>query len=455
MRTNFTEQQLRSQRMAESDEILRRCIHCGLCNAACPTFLVTGDERDSPRGRIVLVREMFERVTPAPTEVRRHLDRCVACNACETACPSDVDVSRLFAHARTHIRRTANRGTRDRAIRWFLSRIAPFPDRFRWALRSLPLARRFGPLLRTLRLDQAAAMLESVPRGAGRTATFTGPGTAATTRQRKGRVILLAGCAQQVLRPEINDATIRLLARRGIDVEVAAGAGCCGALVQDLGDEEGAREFARRNIDAWTKLIQREPVDAIIMNASGCGTTVKDYGYLLRDDAAYADRAREIAGLTRDVTEFIAEQDLGPPRRWSSIRVAYHAACSLQHGQRVTGPPRDLLHGAGFTVVPVPEGEICCGAAGGYNITQPDLADVLRERKATYIRSVRPDVVAAGNLGCIAHIAPAVSYPVCHTIELLDWAYGGPIPRGLEHLRPYMTDVPGPPPLEIEDYVRA
>ena len=268
------------------------------------------------------------------------------------------------------------------------------------------------------------------------------------------RVIMLAGCAQQVLRPDINDATIRLLARSGVDVEVAAGAGCCGALTHHMGKEASAIAFAKANVDAWSKVMAKAPVDAVIVNASGCGTMVKDYGHLLKHAGGdYAERAQQISDLTRDVTEFVSATDLGPAKRWSSIRVAYHSACSLQHGQQITEEPKSLLRKAGFSVVDVPESHLCCGSAGTYNILQPELAGQLRARKVENIRSVRPDVIAAGNLGCITQIAGGTDIPIVHTVELLDWAHGGPVPQGLADLAKLTTDVPRPK--KAEEFLRA
>jgi glycolate oxidase iron-sulfur subunit len=286
-------------------------------------------------------------------------------------------------------------------------------------------------------------MLELAPRERIPQGKFEGPGTAATSDDRRRRVLLLAGCAQQVLRPEINDATIRLLASNGVDVVVPPGAGCCGALVHHMGKEAAAVAQAKQNIDAWSKVIERERIDAVVINASGCGTMVKDYGHLLRLDPDYADRAATISGLTLDITEFLTRFDLGAPRRWSSLRIAYHSACSMQHGQRITSEPRALLRKAGFTLLEPPEGHICCGSAGVYNILQPELAGELRARKVANIESVRPDIVAAGNLGCITQIGLGTHLPVVHTVELLDWAYGGPVPRGLERFKGFVSDVPG------------
>jgi len=354
----------------------------------------------------------------------------------------------LVDHARAHIEETRYRGFRQRMVRALIAAVLPYPQRLRLALRAARFARPFTGLWQRLGLKELAAMLDLAPVGFLRGATFTGPGTAATKSERRRRVILLAGCAQQVLRPEINDATIRLLARRGVDVEVAPGAGCCGALVHHMGRKAEAVEFAKRNVDAWTRLMDKgDRIDAIIINASGCGTTVKDYAHMLAQAPSHAQRAAKLASMARDVTEFLGSYDMGPPVRWSSLRVAYHSACSMQHGQHIFEEPRKLLRAAGFTVVEVPEGHLCCGSAGTYNILQPEIAAELRERKVANIRSIRPDVVATGNIGCITQLASGMDIPVAHTVELLDWAYGGPLPRGLEALSAHVRDVPDARPL--------
>ena len=443
MQTNFTAEQLKDPRLAEAESILRRCVHCGLCTATCSTYVLVGDERDSPRGRIYLMKDMFEQGRDASPEVQHHVDRCLSCLSCMTTCPGGVDYMHLVDLARAHIEDTGKRSFKDRMMRNILAATIPNPDTFRKALALARLGQPFKPLLRRLGLKEMVAMLDLAPKEGPRKGTYAGPGTAATGSERRKRVVMLAGCAQQVLRPEINDATIRLLARRGVDVEVAAGAGCCGALVHHMGREAEAVTQAKRNVDAWVKVISKGPVDAIIINASGCGTMVKDYGHLLKAHSGYARHAAEISEKTRDITEFLSSYDLGAPKRWSSLRVAYHSACSMQHGQRITDEPKALLRKAGFTVLDVPEGHICCGSAGVYNILQPDMAGELRERKVRNIESVRPDVIAAGNLGCITQIAHGTRVPVAHTIELLDWAYGGPVPPGLEGLRSFVTDVPG------------
>jgi glycolate oxidase iron-sulfur subunit len=458
MQTSFTPAQLADPHIAEVDSILRRCVHCGLCTATCSTYVLLGDERDSPRGRIYLMKEMFETGGAPSPEVQHHVDRCLTCLSCMTTCPGGVDYMHLVDRARVTIEKKGHRPFKDRLVRKLLAATIPYPRRFRLALAFAPLGRPFTRLFRRLGLAPLAAMLDLAPTTPiTRAATFDGPGLAATRKERRARAILLAGCAQQVLRPEINDATIRLLAEKGIDVEVAAGAGCCGALVNHMGREHEAIRLAKANVDAWTKVLDRgDPVDAIVINASGCGTTVKDYGHLLAHDEAYREKAERIAALARDVSELLTEVPLGPPKRWSSLRVAYHAACSMQHGQGITEEPKALLYTAGFTVLDVPEGHICCGSAGVYNILQPELAGELRERKVANIRKTNPDIIATGNIGCITQLQNGTSTPVVHTIELLDWAYGGPVPHGLEAFQGFVKDVPGPNPEVLrkpEDFV--
>lgn len=454
MRTNFSKAQLANARIAEADKIIKRCVHCGLCTAVCPTYVLLGDERDSPRGRIYLIKDMFERKTAPPAEVRFHIDRCLSCLSCTTTCPSGVDYMHLIDISRAHLAENGFQQPKKRVLRWLLAATLPYPHRFRWALRGAALVRPFSKVFDKLGLKEVRAMLDLAPNQLLSSGKFSGPGTAATKQERRARVIMPAGCVQKVVRPEINDATIRLLARRGIDVVVPSGSGCCGALVHHIGKEHDARAQARRNIDAWMKEINREPVDAILSNASGCGTMVKDYAYVLRDDPDYAEKAKTIAGLAKDVSEFLSEVPLGAPVRWSSLRVAYHSACSLQHGQRVIDQPKQHLISAGYSVVDVPEGHICCGSAGVYNIMQPELAKDLRVRKQRNIRSVKPDLVAAGNIGCITQLQQGSEVPVAHTVELLDWAYGGPVPRGLEHLEQFVSDVPKPK-LKESDFIRA
>lgn len=433
METSFTPEQLKNPRLKEAEEILRRCVHCGLCTATCPTYLLLGDERDSPRGRIYLIKSMLEGKA-SPKQIRPHLDRCLSCYSCMTTCPSGVDYMHLSDYARQHIESTARRAPGDNLRRKVLRRILPYPKRFRLALIAAAVVRPFREVIARSRFKTLAAMLDLAPARPAAPGSYSAPQTVKTKKPRRGRVILLQGCAQRVLRPGVNDSTVRFLNYLGYDVVIAEGEGCCGALVLHMGKEADAKSFAKRNIDAWQKERERGPLDAIVINASGCGTTVKDYAHLFAHDPAYAAKAKYVSSLAKDITEFAAQQKIEAPLGWSDIRVAYHSACSMQHGQRIQEQPRQLLRNAGFTVLEIPEGHICCGSAGTYNILQPELAAELKERKLTAIRSVKPDCVATGNIGCITQLQGG-AVPIVHTVELLDWAYGGPCPQALKHLQ--------------------
>ena len=426
MQTSFSLAQLADPDTRESEKILRACVHCGFCTATCPTYVLLGDELDSPRGRIYLIKDMLENAKPASPRVVTHIDRCLSCLACMTTCPSGVHYMHLIDHARRYIEETYTRPWPDRLLRRTLAVVLPRPRLFRLAL----LGSRLGRPFRRLLPGRLAGMLELAPASLPPASPVDRPQVFAAEGERRARVALLSGCAQQVLAPEINEATIRLLTRHGVEVVIAKGAGCCGALVHHMGQEAPALAAARANIDAWERERTQGGLDAVIVNASGCGTTVKDYGFMLREDARYADKAARIAALAKDVTEFLHELGLKPPARGSHLVVAYHSACSMQHGQRLTAQPKELLRAAGFAVEDIPEGHICCGSAGTYNLLQPELATRLRERKLANIARVRPDVVATGNIGCMVQLADGVA-PVVHTVELLDWATGGPAPRAL------------------------
>ena len=425
MQTSFTTEQLADPDTAESARILRACVHCGFCTATCPTYALLGDELDSPRGRIYLIKDMLENDRPATEQVVKHIDRCLSCLSCMTTCPSGVNYMHLVDHARQHIERTYVRPWHQRVFRRLLGFVLPHPGRFRLAMRAASLAKPFA------RLAPAALrpMFDLVPRRVPAASRLDGAGATPAQVVRTRRVALLTGCAQRVLSPEINDATIRLLTRHGCEVVVSPGAGCCGALQHHLGQDGHAAAAA--NIRAWTREIEDAGLDAIVVNTSGCGTTVKDYGFMFREDKELAGPAAAVSALARDISELMAEIGLQAPTVATGQRVAYHSACSLQHGQKVTAAPKQLLAAAGFTVVDVPEGHLCCGSAGTYNILQPGIAGQLRDRKVANIRRTAPDLVAAGNIGCITQIAAGLDLPVVHTAELLDWATGGPRPPAL------------------------
>ncbi|RBP17170.1 glycolate oxidase iron-sulfur subunit [Roseiarcus fermentans] len=425
MQTHFTTAQLEDPDVRESEKILRACVHCGFCTATCPTYALLGDELDSPRGRIYLIKDMLETGRAPTAEVVKHVDRCLSCLSCMTTCPSGVNYMHLVDHARHHIAATFKRPLIDRVMRRALGLALPRPKLFRALMRAAGLAAPLAGLLP----GRLGAALSLVPRRLPAPSPVDRPQVFASEGAKARRVALLGGCAQQVLAPEINEATIRLLTRHGCEVVVAAGAGCCGALTHHLGQDGQA--FARANVVAWTREIERGGLDAIVVNASGCGTTVKDYGFLFRNDPTLAAPAAVVAALARDVTELVDEIGLLRPAVAVGRRVAYHSACSLQHGQRVRDQPKALLRAAGFVVVEPPEAHLCCGSAGTYNLLQPELATRLRDRKAAALESVSPDLVAAGNIGCLTQIAAGTALPVAHTVELLDWATGGPRPRSL------------------------
>ncbi len=429
MQTNFTPAQLEDPEIRTANDILRSCVHCGFCTATCPTYVLLGDELDSPRGRIYLIKDMLENARPADARTVLHIDRCLSCLACMTTCPSGVHYMHLVDHARGWIENTFRRPLRERLLRRLLSALLPFPARFAWALRLGRLARPFARLLP----GPAGTMLKLMPPEPRTPSAGVRPGTVHPAEgPRRMRVALLTGCVQQALEPRINDATIRLLTRLGAEVVVARGAGCCGALEHHLGREAPARDAARRNARAWRAIDAEDPLDAIVVNASGCGTMLKDYGHLLRTGDASSDGAW-VAGLAADVTEVVHRLTLpsvsGPHR---GLAVAYHSACSLQHGQKITAMPAQLLVQAGFDVKPVAEAHLCCGSAGTYNLLQPELATRLRDRKVANLERSDAAAVAAGNIGCMLQISGTCTLPVVHTAELLDWATGGPRPQALD-----------------------
>jgi glycolate oxidase iron-sulfur subunit len=436
MKTEFSLKQLADPDIAEADKILRACVHCGFCTATCPTYVLLGDELDSPRGRIYLIKEMLEKDRPPTEAVVKHIDRCLSCLACMTTCPSGVNYMHLVDQARVRIERDFRRPLIDRMLRAVLGWVLPDPKLFRASLLLARLGRPLAALLPEPKTPSATpslvrrikAMLALAP------GKLPAPGPAGGSvfppvGERRGRVALLQGCAQQVLAPRINQAAINVLTRHGIEVVLVKDEQCCGALTHHLGHDGEALALARANVTLWLAEAERGGLDAILVTASGCGTVIKDYGYLLREDPDFASSAARISALAKDITEYLdgIELQSNKPQN-GDIVVAYHAACSLQHGQKITQAPKDLLSKSGFVVKDVPESHLCCGSAGTYNILQPDIATRLRDRKLANIASVKPDMIAAGNIGCMTQIAGGTSVPVVHTIELLDWATGGPRP---------------------------
>ena len=425
MQTNFTLAQLADPDTAEANKILRNCVHCGFCTATCPTYNLLGDELDSPRGRIYLMKQMLEEGAPATPSVVKHIDRCLSCLSCMTTCPSGVHYMHLVDHSRNYIEKTFKRPFMERLLRNVLALVLPYPQRFRLALLGASLVRPFAKYFP----GRWGAMLALAPKaGAHPPSRDDLPQTHRAEGQKRGRVVLMTGCAQQVLEPEINAATIRVLKRHGIEIVIPKGQGCCGALVHHMGREGEAHAQAKANIDCWLKVHEEGQLDAIIINASGCGTTVKDYGYMLREDKSYAGKAAKIAGLTKDITEYLTAIGLLPSVRDTDLTIAYHSACSMQHGQKLKLEPKKLLSDAGFKVRDVPDGHLCCGSAGTYNIMQPAIANELKLRKVANIAKTGSDVIATGNIGCMTQIGSGTDMPILHTVQLLDWATGGPKP---------------------------
>lgn len=426
MQTNFTEEQLKDAGTARANQILRSCVHCGFCTATCPTYQVLGDELDSPRGRIYLIKDMLENERVPDEKTVKHIDRCLSCLACMTTCPSGVHYMHLVDHARDYIEKHYDRPWHDKALRWLLARILPYPGRFRMALLAAKMGKPFRGLVPDARLR---AMLDMAPDKIPPVSRNDDPQSFAPKVERKMRVALMTGCAQKALNTDINDATIRLLTRLGCEVVVAKGAGCCGALTHHMGKTGESHATAARNIRAWTAEMNGEGLDAIVINTSGCGTTVKDYGHMFAQDDL-ADDAARVAGIAMDISELLTRLDI-PEGAAKGLRVAYHAACSLQHGQKVKTAPKNLLKRAGFEVVEPTDSHLCCGSAGTYNLMQPEISAKLKARKVRTLEARKPEVIAAGNIGCMMQIGSGTDLPVVHTVELLDWATGGPKPRSL------------------------
>ena len=425
MQTTFTPEQLTDPGTKRANEVLRACVHCGFCTATCPTYQILGDELDSPRGRIYLIKDMLENARVPDEKTVKHIDRCLSCLACMTTCPSGVHYMHLVDHARAYIEENYKRPISERALRWVLAQVLPYPTRFRVALLGAKMARPFARFLPDPRLR---AMIAMAPKQVPPISKNDDPQTFKVADP-KMRVVLMTGCAQRALNTDINDATIRLLTRMNAEVVIPEGQGCCGALTHHMGKEKQSHATAALNIKAWVKEMDAGGLDAIVINTSGCGTTVKDYGHMFRNDPLAADAAR-VSAIAMDVSEVLIKLDL-PKGEPKNTKVAYHAACSLQHGQQIKTYPKELLKNAGFTVLEPKDSHLCCGSAGTYNLMQPEISGQLKDRKVQTLEALTPDIISAGNIGCMMQIGSATDVPIVHTVELLDWATGGPKPPAL------------------------
>jgi glycolate oxidase iron-sulfur subunit len=403
MQTNLSEEARTLARAQEAEDILRSCVHCGFCNATCPTYQLLGNELDGPRGRIYLIKQMLEG-EPVTDKTQLHLDRCLTCRNCETTCPSGVTYHALLDIGREMLERRVERPVAERVLRAGLRHV-------------IPRARTFGALLKVGRMMRPvlpAALGEKIPPAA------------AVAKERPAvrharRMLILEGCAQRSLSPNTNAAAARVLDRLGVSIEAAPEAGCCGATDYHLNAQQAGLERARRNIDAWWPRVQAG-AEAIIQTASGCGAFVKEYGHLLRDDSAYAAKARRISEIARDLGEVLADAPLERLQVRADQRVAFHCPCTLQHAQKLGGSVEGVLGRLGFDLAPVPDAHLCCGSAGTYSFTQPVLARQLRDNKLDALESGSPDVIATANIGCQTHLGAGGRTPVRHWIEIVDEA---------------------------------
>jgi len=414
MRTNFSPAQLADPHLAAVEENLRNCVHCGICTATCPTYVLLGDERDGPRGRIVMMQQMLEENATPSQETVLHVDRCLSCLACRTACPSSVDYARLVDTARAHIETRYERPFADRFLRWLIAAVMPRPALVRVGLLFAPLGRwlpgGLGAMARMGSKRHAATVPASEP-----------PVTANAKR-----IALMPGCVQKALAPEIDAAARRVLARRGYELVPLGGAGCCGSLVHHLGKDDQAKAWAKRAIEAFER---SGPFDGVLITATGCSAYLKDLAHLFADDLVWAARAAAFAAKMRDFLDLATPRPTTPRR----VRVAWQAPCSLQNGLKLADAGKTMLKSAGFEVLDIAESHLCCGSAGSYAILQPKIAGELRSRKLTNIAATQADVISTANIGCLHHLSGLDAPPIAHIAELIDWAEGGAMPSVLEN----------------------
>ena len=430
MQTNFSEEQLKNKDNKSSEKIFRKCVHCGMCNATCPTFNLLGDELDGPRGRIYLIKEMIEKKKTPTKKVVSHIDKCLSCYSCMTTCPSGVNYMHLIDHGRNYVEKNYQRPFYQRIFRNFLSATLPKPKIFKFLI----FFAKIGQLFKFLLPTNLKSMLDVAPKKIyGKTLKFQKI-YKAERKKPTARVALLIGCVQRVVSPQINESTIRILTRHGVEVITMPEIECCGSLNHHLGKEKLAKETFKKNINMWYDEYLKNGLDAIISNTSGCGTTLKDYGFVFRDDNELKKKAKKISELTKDITEFL-DQNLKLSFKSDKVtkkyNIAYHSACSMQHGQKVHKQPMDLLEKTGNKIFNIPDGHICCGSAGTYNILQSDIAKKLLKQKVENINKVKPDFISTGNIGCIMQITNGTKIPILHTVEVIDWYTGGPKPKSL------------------------
>ena len=430
MQTTFSSEQLKNKNNKSTEEIVRKCVHCGMCNATCPTYQILGDELDGPRGRIYLIKDMLENNKPGNERIAKHLDRCLSCYGCMTTCPSGVNYMHLIDHGRNHLEKTFKRPIIQRIFRSFLSLTLPNPKIFKILSILVNIVRPLSFIFPEFIKNSMKLMPATLPKKTLKTQKVY-----SVKKKLVARVALLTGCVQRVVSPEINESTIRLLNRYNVEVIVLPEINCCGSLDHHMGKEKAAHELFKKNINLWYDEYLNNGLTAIISNTSGCGTTLKDYGFIFRDDKEMRKKAKKVSELTKDVSEFLDKDiKLNFKKNEKTYKIAYHSPCSMQHGQKVHQQPINLIEKTGNQVLNIPEGHLCCGSAGTYNILQQKIAKTLLKNKVKNIEKIEPDFISTGNIGCISQISSGTNIPIVHTVEIIDWLTGGPKPNKLKSL---------------------
>ena len=431
MQTSFTKKQLENKENKTSETILRKCVHCGMCNATCPTYGINGDELEGPRGRIYLIKDMLENNKPANKKIAQHIDSCLSCYSCMTTCPSGVNYMHLIDHGRNYVEETYKRPLIERTFRNILSFVLPRPKVFLTLAILTKFIKPFSFLMPRFLKNSLNLMPNKIPSKKIETQKIYKPESGKII----SRVALLTGCVQRVISPEINESTIRILNRHNVEVVVMPEIECCGSLNHHLGKKDLAHQSFVQNIEKWHDEYITNGLDAIISNTSGCGTTLKDYGFIFRSDPELKKKAKKISELTKDISEYLDEKvKLNFIKNKKEYKIAYHSACSMQHGQKVHDVPISLIKKTGNKVLEIPEGHICCGSAGTYNLLQSDIASELLKNKVANIKKINPQFITTGNIGCITQIANGINIPILHTVEIIDWYTGGPKPTILNRI---------------------